>query len=151
MKTTINVNTILTSAADKSISKTTAWRQRKHKFEEERRAAARVEGLPTPKKVRMAYICRKCGQPQTKETGHSQYFCQTYCPNEPGQIPRDKWLRMKAEDEGWGAGGQESGHSVEVYTIPLMTVFFIIIIFLACIVKVHTISFWFNSFSVRGC
>lgn len=99
MKTTINVNTILTSAADKSIPKTTAWRQRKRKFEEERRAAAKAEGLPTPiKKVRMAYTCRKCGQPQTKETGHSQYFGQTFCPNEPGQIPRDEWLRMKAEE-----------------------------------------------------
>ena len=34
--------------------------------------------------------------------------------------------RRMAEDEGRGAGGQESCHSVEVYTkiIPLMPVFF---------------------------
>ena len=89
MKTTINVNTILTSAADKSLPKTTAWRQRKRKFEEERRAAARAEGLPTPKKVKMVYAYQKSGPPQMKETGHSHYFGQMYCTNEPGQIPRD--------------------------------------------------------------
>ena len=55
----------------------------------ERRAAARVEGLPTPKKVQMVYAYRKSGQPQMKETGHSHYVGQMYCTNEPGQIPRD--------------------------------------------------------------
>lgn len=46
-----------------------------------------------------------------------------------------------AEAEGRGAESQESCHSVEVNTIPLMPVFFFFSIFLACIVKVHTISF----------
>ena len=52
-----------------------------------------------------------------------------------------------AQDEGRRAEGQESCHSVEVNTIFLMPLFFVVFfsIFLPCIVTVHTISFEFNS------
>ena len=71
---------LISTGVTETLSKTTAWRHRKKKFEEEQRAAAKAEGLPTSKKVRMAYTCRKCKQPMSKENGHSQYFGQTYCP-----------------------------------------------------------------------
>ena len=81
-----------------SVSKTTAWRRRKKKFEEDLRAAAKAEGLPSPKKQRMVYTCKTCNQPQSKETGHSQYFGQKYCPNASGQIPLKEWLEQKAAE-----------------------------------------------------
>ena len=62
------------------------------------REEAHAQGLPSPKKVRLAYTCKKCGQPQNKETGHSQYYGQTYCPNEEGQIAKSEWLKIKAEE-----------------------------------------------------
>ena len=77
--------------------KTTAWRKRK-KAEEQARGMAKSKGLPSPKKVRQAYTCKKFQKPQTKETGHSQYYGQTYCPNEPGQLPKEQWLKAKAEE-----------------------------------------------------
>lgn len=86
------------TATGAGVSKTTVWRHKKRKFKEERKAAAKAEGLPTPPKKRMVYTCKKCQQPQTKETGHSQYFGQTYCPDEPGQIPKEEWLAKKAAD-----------------------------------------------------
>ncbi|XP_078368967.1 uncharacterized protein LOC144652946 isoform X2 [Oculina patagonica] len=70
----------------------------KWKFEEERKAAAKAEGLPTPPKKRMVYTCKKCQRPQTKETSNSKFFGQTYCPNEPGQIPKEEWLGKKAAE-----------------------------------------------------
>ena len=62
----------------------------------------------------------------------------------PDVLSKRTWPNTKgqmAEAEGRGAESQESCHSVEVNTIPLMPVFFFFLIFLACIVKVHTISF----------
>ena len=67
-------------------------------IKEETKAEEHAKGLPTPPKQRMVYSCRICKKPQTKETGHSQYFGQTYCPNEPGQIPREEWLAKKSAE-----------------------------------------------------
>jgi hypothetical protein len=62
-------------------------------------SAAQERGDPTPKKVRLGYTCKKCGKPQTKETGHSQYYGQSYCPNKEGQIPREQWLKQKESEK----------------------------------------------------
>ena len=78
-----------------TLSKTTAWRKRK-KAHAEAKEMAKCKGMPSPKKVRQAYTCKKCHKPQTKETGHSQYYGEGYCPNEHGQIPREEWLKSKA-------------------------------------------------------
>ena len=78
--------------------RTTAWRRRKQEVLQKEVAVAREEGRPTPKKVKLQYTCKKCKQPQNKETGHSQYYGQTYCPNEEGQIPKNEWLKLKAEE-----------------------------------------------------
>ena len=56
------------------------------KMEEERKAEAKAKGLPIQPKQCMAYSCKLC----------RKYFGKTYCPNEPGQIPRVEWLVPKA-------------------------------------------------------
>lgn len=78
--------------------RTTAWRHRKKKALLDEKEAARSQGLPSPKKVRLPYSCKKCGNAQTRDTGHSQYYGQTYCPNESGQIPKEEWLKIKSEE-----------------------------------------------------
>jgi hypothetical protein len=80
------------------VPRTTAWRKRKAEALQKEAEAARAQGLPSPKKVRSAYTCKKCGQPQNNETGHSQYYGQTYCPNEEGQITKNEWLKKKADE-----------------------------------------------------
>lgn len=77
--------------------RTTAWRRTKAEALKKGAEAAR-EGRPSPKKVKMAYTCKKCGKPQNKQTGHSQYYGQTYCPNEEGQIQKNEWLKNKADE-----------------------------------------------------
>jgi len=61
--------------------KTSAWR---HKRNVEKGIA------PVYKKRKDSYSCRKCGQPSTKETGHSQYKGYAFCPNQ-GQT-KEEWL-----------------------------------------------------------
>lgn len=66
-------------------SRTTAWRHKKE----------REEGKQA--KTRKVYTCRVCGQPMTTE-GHTQFRGQRYCPNAPGQLPQDEWLKRKKEE-----------------------------------------------------
>lgn len=63
------------------MSRTTMWRHEK-KGKETR-----------PRK----YTCRVCKKPMTSE-GHTQFCGQRYCPHEPGQIPKEEWLRQKREE-----------------------------------------------------
>ena len=78
--------------------RTTAWRRRKAEALKVETEAARAQGLPSPKKIRLAYTCKKCGEPQNKGTGHSQFYGQAYCPNEAGQLPKNEWLKKKADE-----------------------------------------------------
>ena len=50
-----------------------------------------------PKRRGWCIHVRSVASLKTK-TGHSQYFGQTYCPNEEGQIPKADWLKLKAEE-----------------------------------------------------
>ena len=75
------------------VSRTTAWRRRKAEVLGLVTEQAKAQGLPSPKKVWLAYTCKKCGQLHNKETGHLQYYSQTYCPNEEGQILKSEWLK----------------------------------------------------------
>ena len=68
-----------TEVAD--MPKTTKWRH-KRKVEEG------IAGVY--KKHKAHYTCRKCGQPSTKETGHSQFRGYSFCPNQ-GQ-EKGEWL-----------------------------------------------------------
>lgn len=68
--------------------RTTAWRQCKAEALKKASQAVRGERRPSPKKVKLAYTCKKCLQLQNKQTGHSQYYGQTYCLNEEGQIQK---------------------------------------------------------------
>ena len=66
---------------DPAVPKTTAWRRK-------RNAAMGITG--TYKKRKEHYSCKKCGQPSTVATGHSQYKGYKFCPNE-GQT-KEEWL-----------------------------------------------------------
>ncbi|CAB1441185.1 unnamed protein product [Pleuronectes platessa] len=82
-----------TSAA---VPKTTAW-QRKVREEQERRRAAM--GLPTKSwKKREHFICKRCGQPKTREYGHSRYRSQHFCSRAEGRSVED-WLEEKRAEE----------------------------------------------------
>ncbi len=71
------------------VPRTTAWRRRKA---EEAAAAARAQGL-TPKIRRTPehLICQKCGQPKTKEFGHSQFRGVHFCAQASGKTVA-QWL-----------------------------------------------------------
>ncbi len=74
---------------DKKVPRTTAWRRRKA---EEAAAAARAQGL-TPKIRRTPehLVCHKCGQPKTKEFGHSQFWGVHFCAQASGKTVA-QWL-----------------------------------------------------------
>ena len=67
------------------MTRTSAWRHRKEK----------EEGKET--KIRKTYNCRICGKPMKSE-GHTQFRGQRYCPEAPGQIPKEEWLAMKSKE-----------------------------------------------------
>ena len=81
-----------------SVPGTTGWRRRKAEALRLETEKAKAQGQPSPTKVQLAYTCKKCGQPQNKETGYSQYYGQTYCSDEEGQIPKSEWVKQKAEE-----------------------------------------------------
>lgn len=64
------------------IPKTTAWRHKK---------------TGTKNEQRKVYTCKKCGQPMASG-GHTQFRGNRYCPNVPGQIPREQWLAARREE-----------------------------------------------------
>ena len=66
-------------------SRTTAWR-RKREREQGQRPRERKE-----------YSCRICNRPMTTP-GHTQFYGQRYCPDAPGQLPQEEWLRMKKQE-----------------------------------------------------
>ena len=43
-------------------------------------------------------ICKSCGQPKTKENGHSRYKGEAYCSNTGGRSV-EEWLREKRAAE----------------------------------------------------
>lgn len=74
-----------------TVPRTTTWRQRK------RTAAAST--LPHTQ-ARRKYMCTICGEPMVS-TGHSQFYGKRYCPNAPGQVPKEEWLaQRRAEKSG---------------------------------------------------
>lgn len=71
-----------------SVSRTTQWRQRKRAYES-------AGGEPAQAKApRKEYTCRVCKQ-QMVGSGHTQFRGQRYCPNAPGQIAKEEWLRLR--------------------------------------------------------
>ena len=74
-----------------TVPRTTAWRQRKR--------TAAVATLPQTQ-ARRKYTCTICGEPMAC-TGHSQFYGKRYCPNAPGQVPKEQWLaERRAEKSG---------------------------------------------------
>ena len=79
-------------------SRTTAWRHKKGKQKEEG-------------SHRKICSCRICHMPMSTE-GHTQFRGQRYCPNAPGQIPKEEWLaerRAEAKSKAHAAGASGGG------------------------------------------
>ena len=70
-----------------TVPRTTAWRQGKR--------TAAVAKLPC---VRRQYTCTVCREPMTSP-GHSQFYGKRYCPNAPGQIPKEEWLAQRRAEK----------------------------------------------------
>ncbi|XP_052471895.1 uncharacterized protein LOC128028661 [Carassius gibelio] len=68
------------------VPRTTAWRRRKAA------EAAAAQGA-TPKKRNQTeqYICQKCGQPKTKEFGHSRFGGAHFCAKSSGKTV-EQWM-----------------------------------------------------------
>lgn len=72
-----------------TISRTTDWRRRKAKAEEDQ---------PASKVPRKIYACKTCGEAMMT-AGHTQYKGRRYCPQAPGQIPKEEWLALRKEED----------------------------------------------------
>ncbi len=64
----------------KSVPRTTAWRRKKLS------EAAAAQGLtPRKRQIPQPFLCQKCGQPKTKEFGHSQFRGVHFCAKASGK------------------------------------------------------------------
>ncbi|XP_001345268.3 uncharacterized protein si:ch73-112l6.1 [Danio rerio] len=75
---------LTTRPACSKVPRTTAWRRRK--AEEE----AAQRGLPL-KRLFEQYLCKKCGNPKTKEFGHSQFRGVHFCARTSGKTV-EQWM-----------------------------------------------------------
>lgn len=67
----------------KKVPKTTAWRRKKLA---EAATAAAAQGLtPRKRQTPQQFLCQKCGQPKTKEFGHSQFRGVHFCAKTSGE------------------------------------------------------------------
>lgn len=83
-------------ATASAIPRTTAWR---HKLQEEQERRAREEGqLVKPFRRVSQFNCRRCGQPKTKEYGHSRYKRETFCSRADGGTV-EQWLKRMKDRE----------------------------------------------------
>ncbi|KAG5277487.1 hypothetical protein AALO_G00118200 [Alosa alosa] len=82
-----------------AIPRSTAWR---HKIQAEQERRAREEWLLLkPFKKVSRFQCRRCGQPKTREYGHSRYKRETFCARADGATV-EQWLQelKRREHEG---------------------------------------------------
>ncbi|ROL48703.1 hypothetical protein DPX16_7639 [Anabarilius grahami] len=68
---------------EKRVPRTTAWRRKRLA---EAAAAAAAQGLnPKKRQIAQQFLCQKCGQPKTKEFGHSQFRGVHFCAKASGK------------------------------------------------------------------
>src|SRR4029434_9750037 len=75
-----------------AIARTTAWRW-KVQQEKERRAREEGKDIKEHRKASQ-FKCRHCGQPKTKEYGHSRHAGQAFCSRADGRTV-EQWLEEK--------------------------------------------------------
>ncbi|MEL6856468.1 MAG: hypothetical protein AAFO83_15375, partial [Cyanobacteria bacterium J06607_13] len=73
--------------------KTTTFFERKRKQAELDKAREAGVLVKAPR-VKVQYICKKCGEPKLKETGHSRYKNEHYCAKTGGRSV-EEWLAEK--------------------------------------------------------
>ncbi|KAL2082463.1 hypothetical protein ACEWY4_022281 [Coilia grayii] len=84
------------SPSSPAIPRSTAWR-RKIRQEEIRRA--REKGLQVKDARRSSHFnCRQCGQPKTREYGHSRYKGEDFCSRVDGRTV-EQWLAHKRQQD----------------------------------------------------
>ncbi|XP_047195265.1 myc-associated zinc finger protein [Hippoglossus stenolepis] len=84
------------STSAPAVPRSTAW-QRKVREEEQRRA--KEMGIPMKsRKPFEHYLCKRCGQPKTREYGHSRYRREHFCSRAEGCSVED-WLAEKRAQE----------------------------------------------------
>lgn len=83
----ITVQAVTPTPRWRNISTSTFYR---HKQEAKMQASGQ---LSRRKYIRKSYVyrCRKCGQPKTRETGHSIYKGYVYCPHSETEA-KSRWL-----------------------------------------------------------
>jgi len=79
------------SISQPAVAKTTNWYRRRAQMADMERYAKGESAKKRNNKIKEFYACGKCGQPKTKETGHTQYKGNWYCPNIPNQVSHEQW------------------------------------------------------------
>ncbi|KAG2465930.1 TRI25 ligase, partial [Polypterus senegalus] len=91
--------------AGPSVPRTTAWWRKKKQEADE---LARQQGIPPKQRKKIeTYICKCCGQSNTKEFGHSQFGGEFFCSTSAGKTVQE-WLEEKRREKQNRAG--EDGH-----------------------------------------
>ncbi|XP_058509620.1 uncharacterized protein LOC131475475 [Solea solea] len=101
-----------------AIPRSTAWRRRVH-AEMERRAQE-LGNFAKPYKKVPQFMCRRCGQPKTKQYGHSRYKRGTFCAQADGGTV-EQWLSAMKDREREEAAAAAA--PTPANTIPNRTIF----------------------------
>ena len=79
-----------------AMPRSTAWR---HRLQAEKERRAREFGLTVkPMKKVSGCICSRCGQPRTKEYGHSRYKRESFCARADGRTV-EQWRQDKLRSD----------------------------------------------------
>ncbi|KAJ8251279.1 hypothetical protein GJAV_G00219620 [Gymnothorax javanicus] len=81
------------NSAAPRVPRSTAW-QRKIRAEQQQQAQKMGVLLKAPRKHVERFQCKRCGQPKTKEYGHSRYQGEHFCSRAEGRSVED-WLAEK--------------------------------------------------------
>ncbi|KAJ8245173.1 hypothetical protein GJAV_G00274360, partial [Gymnothorax javanicus] len=79
------------------VPRSTAW-QRKVQEEQQRSAQEMGALFKAPRRPFQHFLCKRCGQPKTKEFGHSRYRGEHFCSLVEGRSAED-WLAEKKRME----------------------------------------------------
>ncbi|XP_058474505.1 uncharacterized protein LOC131447057 [Solea solea] len=123
--TTATAPTVAPATIVPAIPRSTAWRRRVH-AEMERRAQE-LGNFAKPYKKVPQFICRRCGQPKTKQYGHSRYKRGTFCAQADGGTV-EQWLsamkdREREEAAAAAAAATAAATAAPAKTTPNRTIF----------------------------
>ena len=53
-----------------------------------------------PRKTPKPHMCKHCGKPIWSTPGRSQFSGKRYCPDAPGRISKEEWMRKRRREAG---------------------------------------------------